>query len=166
MYEVNTRTIPERRILCLKRHVNGEEGAWAMGKEFIGMLRDRDLPRIEGREGATFCIYWGEVSADSDGPLEWCRPVPADQAESVAAAIPELTSAPRRRTTRRSSTSDPQARRRRRSGSWCSESLRTWAHEHAVLPLDLGVRITYLVSPPIVETSRLDCDFAVPMAGG
>ena len=74
MYEVNTRTIPERRILCLKRHVNGEEGAWAMGKEFIGMLRDRDLPRIEGREGATFCIYWGEVSADSDGPLEWCRP--------------------------------------------------------------------------------------------
>jgi hypothetical protein len=45
---------------------------------------------IEGRAGAFFCIYWGEVSDDSDGPLEWCRPVPTDQAEQLVVEAPEL----------------------------------------------------------------------------
>ncbi|MGH3191950.1 MAG: MerR family transcriptional regulator, partial [Streptosporangiaceae bacterium] len=64
MYEVATREMPERSLLCLKRHVE-EEGMWAFGKEFIAILRDRPLPRMEGREGAMFCIWWGQVSADS-----------------------------------------------------------------------------------------------------
>jgi len=68
MYEVATREIPERSVLCLKRNVD-EQGAWALGKEFIAILRERPLPKMEGREGAMFSIYWGEVSADSDGPL-------------------------------------------------------------------------------------------------
>ena len=65
--------------------------AWAFGKEFIALLRHSQLPRIEGRAGAFFCIYWGEVSEDSDGPVEWCRPVPADEADALAARCPELT---------------------------------------------------------------------------
>jgi len=73
MYEVATRGIPERSVLCLKRNVD-EKGAWALGKEFIAILRERPLPKMEGREGAMFSIYWGEVSADSDGPVEWCKP--------------------------------------------------------------------------------------------
>lgn len=36
-------------------------------------------------------IYWGQVSADSDGPVEWCKPVPAAEAEGLAAQFPELT---------------------------------------------------------------------------
>ena len=39
MYEVATREIPERRVLCLKRNVD-EKGAWALGKEFIAILRE------------------------------------------------------------------------------------------------------------------------------
>ena len=39
---------------------------------------------MPGREGTGFCIYWGEVNDDSDGPIEWCRPVPDDQAEALA----------------------------------------------------------------------------------
>jgi sigma-70-like protein len=31
------------------------------------------------------------VSADSDGPVEWCKPVPAAEAEGLAAQFPELT---------------------------------------------------------------------------
>ena len=31
-------------------------------------------------------------------------------------------------------------------------------------PEDLGVRITYLATPPITDTSVPDCDFAVPFA--
>jgi len=59
MYEVATREIPERSVLCLKRNVD-EQGAWALGKEFIAILRERPLPKMEGREGAMFSIYWGE----------------------------------------------------------------------------------------------------------
>ena len=91
MYEVSTREIPERSLLCVKRNVTGEKAAWAFGKEFIALLRHYQFPQIEGRAGAFFQIFWGEVSEDSDGPMEWCRPVPPDQAEALAARCPELT---------------------------------------------------------------------------
>ena len=90
MYEVATREMPRRSLLCLKRNVD-TTGLWAFGKEFIGIVRDQQLPRMKGREGAVFCIYWGEVSADSDGPVEWCKPVPDTDAEALAAQFPELT---------------------------------------------------------------------------
>jgi hypothetical protein len=83
MYEVATREMPGRSLLCLKRNVDEQE-MWAFGKEFIAILRERPLPEIEGREGAAFCIWWGLVNADGDGPIEWCAPVPAAQAESLA----------------------------------------------------------------------------------
>src|SRR5260370_8607269 len=91
MYEVATRDIPERSLLCLKRNVD-EQGAWALGKEFIAVLRERPLPKMEGREGAMFTIYWGEVSADSDGPVEMCKPIPRADAQALASHYPELSS--------------------------------------------------------------------------
>jgi hypothetical protein len=45
---------------------------------------------MDGRAGAFYCIWWGEVNGDSDGPLEWCRPVPTDQAEQLAIQVQEL----------------------------------------------------------------------------
>ena len=88
MDEVAAREVPERSLLCLKRNVD-EAGAWALGKEFIGIVRDQRLPRMPGRQGATFSIYWGQVNADSDGPVEWCKPVPGPEAESLAAQFPD-----------------------------------------------------------------------------
>ena len=38
MYEVGTREIPERSLLCLKRTVEMQQ-MWAFGKEFIAILR-------------------------------------------------------------------------------------------------------------------------------
>jgi DNA-binding transcriptional MerR regulator len=90
MYEVATRDMPERSLLCLKRNVD-DQGQWAFGKEFIAILRERPLPKIEGRPGAAFCIQWGWVSADSDGPVEWCKPVPQAEARALAEHYPELT---------------------------------------------------------------------------
>jgi hypothetical protein len=90
MYEVATREMPERSVLCLKRNVD-EAGAWALGKEFIALLRARPLPKRSGREGAMFSIYWGEVSADSDGPVEWCKPVPEFEAKALSSNYPELS---------------------------------------------------------------------------
>ncbi len=171
MYEVSTREIPERTVLCLKRNVEGDAGAWAFGKEFISIIRGKDLLRIEGRAGAFFCIWWGQVNQDSDGPLEWCLPVPGDQAEALASRVPELSvrtepahkeafvQLPTPVIGARSAADLPPTQ-------WelVTQSLHSWAASHGAQPSDLGVRTTYLAKLPITETSVPDCDFAVPFA--
>jgi DNA-binding transcriptional MerR regulator len=172
MYEVMTREMPQRSLLCLKRNVS-ESGLWALGKEFVGIVRDQRLPRIGGREGAAFCIYWGQVSADSDGPVEWCRPVPSAEAEGLAAQFPGLTL--RVEPAHREAYVDLGPGGQISPAQWqlADEALRNWADAQGIhpqrqqlslTPEDLGVRITYLASPPITETSAPDCDFAVPFA--
>jgi DNA-binding transcriptional MerR regulator len=164
MYEVATREMPERSLLCLKRNVD-DQGQWAFGKEFIAIMRERPLPKIEGREGAAFCIQWGWVSDDSDGPVEWCKPVPKAEAHALAKRYPELTL-------------------RTEPAHWevfvplpadygivqwqiAMESMQAWEQEHegededervTLTPEDLGLRITYLAAGP----ASVDCDFAVP----
>jgi DNA-binding transcriptional MerR regulator len=172
MNEVAAREVPERTLLCLKRNVD-EAGAWALGKAFVGTVRDQRLPRMEGRQGAMFSIYWGQVSTDSDGPVEWCKPVPGPEAESLAAQFPDLTLRvePAHREAYVSLGQagpgglDPAA------VAVAVEALRSWADEQGIAeenlsltPEDLGVRITYLASGPPDETSGPDCDFAVPFA--
>jgi DNA-binding transcriptional MerR regulator len=166
MYEVATREMPERSLLCLKRNID-EQGMWAFGKEFIAILRERPLPEIEGREGASFCIYWGWPSADSDGPVEWCRPVPAAEAHALAEHYPELTlrTEPAHREAFVALPGPGVA-----SGvqiQLAAESLQAWAQEQeqgagdkqlTLTPEDLGERITYLATGP----ASVDCDFAVP----
>ena len=174
MYQVATREIPERSLLCLKRSVD-EQGAWALGKEFIGIMRERPLPKMEGREGAAFSIFWGEVSADSDGPVEWCKPVPESEAKALAPHYPELTlrTEPAHREAYVAIPNDapPSGPGGNPGVQWqlASESLRAWATEHGVDPFnqvdDLGVRITYLVIEPVTAASVPDCDFAVPFDG-
>ncbi len=173
VYEVATREIPERSVLCLKRNVD-ELGAWVLGKEFIAILRERPLPKMEGREGAMFSIYWGEVSADSDGPVEWCKPIPESDAQALASHYPELTlrTEPAHREAYVPIPNDalPSGPGGNPAVQWqlASEALRAWAKEQGIDPSnqldDLGVRITYLASEPVTETSAPYCDFAVPFA--
>ncbi|MGA2806010.1 MAG: helix-turn-helix domain-containing protein [Acidimicrobiales bacterium] len=173
MYEVATREIPERSVLCLKRNVD-EKGAWALGKEFIAILRERPLPKMEGREGAMFTIYWGEVSADSDGPVEMCKPIPGADAHALASHYPELSlrTEPAHREAYVAIPNDALSAGPGGNPAvqWqlASEALRAWAEENGIDPRnqleDLGLRITYLASEPITETSVPYCDFAVPFA--
>lgn len=176
MYEVATREIPERSLLCLKRNVD-QQGAWALGKEFIAVLRERPLPKIEGREGAMFTIYWGEVSADSDGPVEMCKPIPEADAKALASHYPELTlrTEPAHREAYVALPNDalPAGPGGNPGVQWqlASEALHAWWEEQGInpeeletKPEDLGVRITYLASGPVTETSAPYCDFAVPFA--
>ena len=169
MYEVATREMPERSLLCLKRNVD-DQGQWAFGKEFIAILRERPLPKIEGREGAAFCIQWGWVSADSDGPVEWCKPVPQAEARALAEHYPELTL--------RTEPAHLEAFVALPAGygavQWnlACESLDAWAqeqeHEHegarlALTPEDLGLRTTYLATGPVTDPVP-DIDLALPFA--
>ncbi len=167
MYEVATREMPQRSVLCLKRNVD-PAGAWALGKQFIGIVRDQRLPRMKGREGAVFSIYWGEVSDDSDGPMEWCKPVPDDQAASLAAQFPELDL--RVEPAHREAYVKLGPGSENSSVEWhlAEQALREWADGQGLLseklsiePRDLGVRITYLAEE---GASSPDCDFAVPFA--
>jgi DNA-binding transcriptional MerR regulator len=162
VYEVGTRDVPDRSLLSVKRNVAGMEQAWAFGKEFIGLLRYYKLPQIEGRAGAFFCIYWGEVSEDSDGPLEWCRPVPRDEAETLAARCPELAL--------RVEPAHQEAFVNIGDGQidgaeWqlVEQSLHAWSDQQLyMLPADLGLRMTYLPSEFGQNTYQ---DFAVPFNG-
>ena len=165
VYEVKTREIPERSLLCVKRNVTGEKAAWAFGKEFIALLRHYKFPQIEGRAGAFFQIFWGEVSEDSDGPIEWCRPVPADQAEALAARCPELTL----RTEPAHGEAFVPIRDGQLDGAdWQvgSRSLEAWSdqqqHNVDIRLASLGLRITYLPSEVGQDTYQ---DFAVPFTG-
>ena len=176
MYEVATREMPERSLLCLKRNVD-EQGAWALGKEFIAILRERPLPKMNGREGAMFTIYWGEVSADSDGPVEMCKPVPESDARALAPHYPELSlrTEPAHREAYVAIPNDalPAGPGGNPAVQWqlAAEALHAWAAEHGIdhespilKPEDLGVRITYLATEPVTATSAPYCDFAVPFA--
>jgi len=176
MYDVATREIPERSLLCLKRNVD-QQGAWALGKEFIAVLRERPLPKMDGREGAMFTIYWGEVSPDSDGPVGMCKPVPESDAKALASHYPELSlrTEPAHSEAYVALPNDalPAGPGGSAGVQWqlASEALRAWAAGHGInpedlelKPEDLGIRITYLASGPVTETSAPYCDFAVPFA--
>jgi DNA-binding transcriptional MerR regulator len=162
MPEIATREVPERSLLCQKRNVN-TKGAWAFGKEFIALLRERQLPILDGREGAVFCIFWSEVSEDSDGPIEWCRPVPHADAEALAAQYPDLTL--RTEPAHREAFIPMTVGIEGATQQWqTSETLETWFEGQdfdlealATKPGELGVRINYVLHEPAP-----DCDFAVP----
>ena len=173
MYEVATREMPERSLLCLKRTVD-EQGRWAFGKEFIAILRERPLPKIEGRAGAFFCIQWGWVSADSDGPVEWCRPVPPAEAHALAGHYPELTlrTEPAHREAFVALPVGPDGVAPVHF-QLAAESLQAWKQEQGIdderltlKPVDLGLRTTYLATGRVSATNVPDdyCDFAVPFA--
>jgi len=166
MYEVGTREMPERSLLCLKRNVELQE-QFAFGKEFIAILRERPLPKIEGREGAAFCIYWSHPSADSDGLIEWCKPVPDAEASALAEDYPELTL--------RTEPAHLEAFVALPAGyqavQWdlACGSLDAWVQEAeqehegerlALTPEDLGLRTTYLATGP----SDVGIDLAIPFA--
>jgi DNA-binding transcriptional MerR regulator len=73
MYEIELRSVPERTLLSIHRHVD-LPGSERFFQEAFASLRAAG-PGVEGIAGAPFLVFYGEVSEDSDGPLELCRPV-------------------------------------------------------------------------------------------
>jgi DNA-binding transcriptional MerR regulator len=83
-YDITTRAIPQRTIVSISRHLYaGETGPFFA--DAFARLRSA-APGLEGIAGCPYLIFYGEVSDDSDGPLELCRPVarhPDQAAEGV-----------------------------------------------------------------------------------
>ena len=78
-YDIQTRTIPARKLVAITRHVHANE-AGPFFSDAFARLRAAG-PGIDGIAGCPFVVYYGEVSDDSDGPVELCRPVAADPAD-------------------------------------------------------------------------------------
>jgi DNA-binding transcriptional MerR regulator len=90
MYDAKIREMPPRGLLCLLRHASEEE-VLATGRDLIARLRQAARPLPGDPVSAPFVIYHGEVSGDSDGPVEFCWPVPDAQAAELAARFPDLS---------------------------------------------------------------------------
>ena len=163
MYEVKVRDIPARSLLCLLRHASNQQEVWAMGKEVIGMLKAQPPPRVDGVAGAAFLIYYGEVNQDSDGPVEFCWPMPQDLAGQLAASFPALTL----RTEPAHQEAYTHLDQDATEAQWqaAGDSTLAWAAEQQRQPSDLGLRVTLLTTTaPVTDASkRGGSDFALPL---
>lgn len=89
-YAVSTRTLPDRSVLTQTRHLHVDEQT-VVREEFVGNIREAGIKPLPGAAGSPFIIYYGDLSADSDGPIEWCWPIADDRAHELAARFPDLT---------------------------------------------------------------------------
>jgi DNA-binding transcriptional MerR regulator len=164
MYEVKVRDIPARSLLCLLRHASNRQEVWDLGKEVIGMLKAQPPPRVDGVAGAAFLIYYGEVNQDSDGPVEFCWPVPQDLTGQLAASFPGLTlrTEPAHQEAYIHLAQDPVTAAQ---SQLLSDSFTAWAAEQQRQPSDLPLRVTLLTTTaPVTDASRRGgSDFALPL---
>lgn len=87
-YNVQTRRIAARHVLSITRHLRTAETD-AFFKDAFSRLRAAG-PGLAGIEGVPYLVFHGEVSDDSDGPMELCRPVDADLDRARLAADVEV----------------------------------------------------------------------------
>ncbi len=87
-YDIQTRAIPERKLLAITRHLHADQTDAFFGDAFT-RLRSA-APGIEGIAGCPFLVFYGEVSDDSDGPMQLCLPVAADPAAGSESAMAGL----------------------------------------------------------------------------
>ena len=87
-YDIQTRSIPERTLLSISRHLHADETDAFFGDAFF-RLRSA-APGVEGIAGCPFLVFYGEVSDDSDGPMELCRPVATGSAVDPATATADV----------------------------------------------------------------------------
>jgi DNA-binding transcriptional MerR regulator len=162
MYEVAVRDMPARSLLSLMRHLHQDE-VMQMGREFfIHRMARGGVARVEGIAGAPFTIYYGEVSGDSDGPVEFCWPVPSDQAAEIAARFPDLT-------LRTEPAHQEAFVGQGKPGIWDNEaeaevaieSLVAWTSEQQRQPSG-GVRML-LIFKPANQGAGPDCEFALAL---
>ncbi len=77
-FDVAEREVPAMTVLCEQRHVNAIElPTWLASRSVYLVEAARQHGGLMGR---VFVVYHGEVSEDSNGPVEICVPVDPDQA--------------------------------------------------------------------------------------
>jgi DNA-binding transcriptional MerR regulator len=87
-YQIQTRAIPGRTLLSISRHLHAAETDAFFDDAFA---RLRSAARgVAGVAGCPFLVFYGEVSDDSDGPVELCRPVDPRTVVDSATAMADV----------------------------------------------------------------------------
>lgn len=89
MYDVLVRDVPARTLLSIREHLTVDQVGEFAGPLF-GLFGGPSVPRPTGMTGQPFLRYHGEVTQDSDGPVEFCCPVVESEASAVTARHPDM----------------------------------------------------------------------------
>jgi DNA-binding transcriptional MerR regulator len=159
MYEVQFRTMPERKVLSINRHVL-IDGTDAFFDDAFARLRAA-APGMAGIAGVPFLIFYGEVSADSDGPMELCRPVIIETTAAAVAGHPdmELRIDPAH--------DEVYIHLSRQEMSWpdmlpAYDALGLWAHENGRQPAG-PIRQLLIADHRSASPNTLTCDLSAPL---
>lgn len=83
-WPVGTRQVPAQAVLTEQRYVTSGELRWIRE---AGARLTEVAARHGGPAGPRFVVFHGEVTEDSDGPVEVCVPVPADATGLAGSAV-------------------------------------------------------------------------------
>jgi DNA-binding transcriptional MerR regulator len=158
-YDIQFRTIPERTILAISRHLHTDK-LDAFFEDAFGRLRSAG-PGIEGIAGCPFLIFYGEVSDDSDGPIELCRPVASGVGAGLAPAASDLQ--PRVEAAHE----EVFVRLAKKDLGWPAmlpavDALQAWAAEHRREPAG-PLRQVLIARQRGASPDTLVCDLTVPL---
>jgi DNA-binding transcriptional MerR regulator len=90
MHEVLIRELPARTLLTISEHLTADRVP-EFATRLFPLFGGPSVPRPDGIAGLPFLRYRGEVSSDSDGPVEFCCPVEEAHVAAVNARFPEMT---------------------------------------------------------------------------
>ncbi|HEY3952908.1 MAG TPA: hypothetical protein VGM53_06005 [Streptosporangiaceae bacterium] len=159
MYDIETRALPRRTLLAISQHVH-LEGTDAFFDDAFARLRSAG-PGLPGRAGIPFLIFYGEVSEDSDGPLELCRPVDGEHADpaTAQAAGAELRVEPAH--------DEAYIRLALKNMNWpamlpAAEALEAWVSEHGRQPAG-PLRQVLIADQRTATPDTPVCDLTLPL---
>lgn len=158
MYEIELRKTPPRKLMTITKHVHAVEM-----DGFVNDARHRLLtaaPRLNGYLGANFITFYGEVSDDSDGPVEFCRPASIDTSDEALAGMPDVQ-------LRTEPAHDDISIRLAPSLSWphmlpAFDALSKWITEHHREPRP-GLRQVYLVNTEVTPPEVVGIDMTIAL---
>ncbi len=141
--------------MTLTRHVHLDETD-AFFDEAFARLRTSGTG-IPGIAGAPYLIFYGEVSADSDGPLELCRPVSDVAVDPTGAVEPRLEPAHEEAFIRLS-----QAEMASLATLQAADQLERWVGENDRRPAG-PVRQVLIADQRTARPDTLVCDITIPL---
>lgn len=93
MPDPQLRAVADRSLLTVTGHVHAAELGDFLGSALTRFRETGPAAPLPWPDNCPFVVYYGEVSADGDGPVELCRPVDAgpDTAARAADAVAGAT---------------------------------------------------------------------------